>query len=111
MLGVVIDLILFVVAIVLITKYKKPNRVSLLVVLPGHKFNRLQLMGLTYVILGVIITIGIQIINSFHPLDPTFRAGELGYSKGSILVGVVFFLIGWKRRRKPDESPPTMIRE
>ena len=56
--------------------------------------------------MGVIFTAGIQIINSFHPMDPNFRAGELGMSDGFILIGIAFFLFGWRRRRKPDSSPP-----
>lgn len=71
MLGVVIFPVLIVGGIVLIAKRKKPNPRVLLVVPPGHKFNRLQHLGLSYLILGV-----------------------------------VFFLIGWQRRRTPDIPPP-----
>ena len=106
MIGVVIFLILFVIAIVLIAKYKKPNPGVLLVVLPGHKLNRLQFTGLIYAIMGVIFIVGIQITNSFYPMNPNFRAGELGMSEGFILVGIAFFLFGLKRRRKPDSSVP-----
>jgi hypothetical protein len=104
MIGVVIDLLLFVGAIVLITKHKKPNRGALLVVLPGRKFNRLQRLGLTFAAMGVVLTAGIQIINSFHPMEPNYRAGLLGGSEGYVLVGAVMYLIGWIRRRKPESS-------
>lgn len=53
MIGVVIDLILFVGAIVLIVKHKKPNPGALLVVQPGRKFNRLQSSRLTRCFRGI----------------------------------------------------------
>lgn len=104
MIGVVVDLILFVVAIVLIKKYKKPNPGALLMVQPGRKFNRLQQAGLNYAAIGVITAVGIELVNRFHPMNIHLRAGELGLSEGFILIGVVSFLFGRKYRRSPDIS-------
>jgi hypothetical protein len=92
------------VVIASIWRYRHPPLYAANVVAPGNRFNRIQRTGLIYATLGIVLTAGIQIINSFHPMDPNFRAGELGGSEGFILIGVVFFLIGWNRRRKPDGS-------
>lgn len=67
---------------------------------PGSKARRLQVMGVSYMVLGVVITVGIEILNSFDPMDPNRRAGLLGGSEGFVLVGAVVFLIGWNLRRK-----------
>lgn len=71
---------------------------------PWHDFNRLQQRGLSFILLGVVITAGILILNNYGPMAPNRRAGLLGGSEGFILVGVVVFLIGLNRRRKPDDS-------
>ena len=92
------------VVIASIWRYRHPQLYAANVVAPGNRFNRSQHVGLTFAALGIVLTAGIQIINSFHPMDPNYRAGMLGGSEGYILVGVVVFLIGWTRRRKPDDS-------
>ena len=66
----------------------------------GKQGKRLQLMGMSYMVLGVVITVGILILNTFHPFDPNRRAGLLGGSEGFILVGAALFLVGWDLRRK-----------
>lgn len=106
MIGVVMFVILIFGAVVLIVRRKKPNPGTALVVQPGRKFNRLQQLGLTYAAMGIVFTLGIQIVNHFHPMSSHFRAGQLGYSEGLILVGVAAFVVGWRYRRKP-ESPKT----
>ncbi len=63
---------------------------------------RLQAMGASFIVLGVVITVGIFVLNGFHPMDPTRRAGLLGGSEGFVIVGIAAFLIGWNRRRKTD---------
>ena len=55
---------------------------------------------MSYLVLGVVITVGILILNTFHPFDPNRRAGLLGGSEGFILVGAALFLVGWDLRRK-----------
>ena len=67
---------------------------------PGSKARRLQVVGVSYFVVGVVITVGIEILNSFHPLNPNRRAGLLGGSEGFILVGAALFLVGWNLRRK-----------
>lgn len=55
-------------------------------------------------VFGVVVTAAIYIVDSFHPIGSTHRAGLLGGAEGFILIGIVMFLIGWKRRDKPDNS-------
>jgi len=72
--------------------------------MPWHNFNRLQQRGLSFIILGGVITAGILILNSGHTMDPSRRAGLLGGSEGFILVGLVMFMIGLNRRRKSGDA-------
>ena len=67
---------------------------------PGSKAGHLQVVGVWYLVLGVVITAGIEILNTFHRLEPNRRAELLGGSEGFVLVGAALFLVGWNLRRK-----------
>lgn len=59
---------------------------------------------MAYVILGVVITVGILVVNIYRPMTPNIRAGLLGGSEGFVLVGVALLVIGWNDRRRTDRS-------
>lgn len=70
---------------------------------PWQKLNRFQANGVAFMVVGVAFTVGTMILTSFHPLDPNRRAGLLGGSEGFIVVGVVLFFIGKKRRERKQK--------
>lgn len=74
--------------------------------MPRHNFNRIQTTGAAFMV-DVATTVGMLILNSFHPIDSNHHAGFLDESEMFVLVGAVAFLIGWVRsRRKSDDSSP-----
>jgi len=105
MIGVVIDLILLVGAIMLFKKYRKPRPHALVVVFPGHRFNRLQYAALIYLTLSAVLGVAILILDSSH-LAASIRTAKFlgGEAVVFVIFGVVMFLVGWIRRRKPDIS-------
>lgn len=59
-----------------------------------------QRSGLTFAVMGVVLTFGYLILDATSVINPssTTRSGMLGMSEGMVIVGIVMFLIG--RRRK-----------
>ena len=70
------------------------------------KFGLGQRRGLAFVVLGVVITVGILILDRLHHMDPSIRAGQLGAGVGFVLIGILMLLLGRNDRRKPINSAP-----
>ncbi len=61
-------------------------------------------LGVAYMVLGGAITAGIYVVNGFHPLDSSYRAGLLGASEGFILIGALTLVGGWFRPRNEEKK-------